>query len=78
MIRDILKDCPDLVTRFQRLPPRQQKIFLNFCEAMKNQEFVAKLDALTPTGKTLPPLDIIIALMDETSDRLNQQEDKTK
>jgi hypothetical protein len=45
---------------------------------MKNQEFVAKLDALTPTGKTLPPLDIIIALMDETSDRLNQQEDKTK
>lgn len=51
---------------------------LNFCEAMKNQEFVAKLDALTPTGKTLPPLDIIIALMDETSDRLNQQEDKTK
>jgi hypothetical protein len=28
MIRDILKDFPDLVTRFQRLPPRQQKIFL--------------------------------------------------
>lgn len=45
---------------------------------MENPEFVAKLDDLTPTGKTLPPLDIIIALMDETSDRLNQQEDKTK
>ena len=53
MIRDILKDFPDLVTRFQRLPPRQQKIFLNFCEAMKNQEFVAKLDALTPDRKNL-------------------------
>ena len=78
MIRDILKDFPDLVTRFQRLPPRQQKIFLNFGEALKNQEVVATLDALTPTGKTLPPLDIIIALRDETSDRLNQQEDKTK
>ena len=28
MIRDILKDFPDLVTCFQRLPPRKQKIIL--------------------------------------------------
>lgn len=78
MIIDILKDFPELVPRFNRLSLRKQKIILNFCEAIENPEFVAKLDALTPTGKTLPPLDIIIALMDETSDRLNQQEDKTK
>ncbi|WP_418855351.1 hypothetical protein [Ruthenibacterium lactatiformans] len=78
MIRDILKDFTELVQRFNCLSPRKQETFLNFCEAMENPEFVAKLDDLTPTGKTLPPLDIIIALMDETSDRLNQQEDKTK
>lgn len=73
MIRDILKDFPDLVTRFQRLPPRKQKIILNFCEAVENPEFMAKLDALTPTGKTLPPLDIIIALMNEMNDQLTRQ-----
>ena len=73
MIRDILKDFPDLVTRFQRLPPRKQKIILNFCEAIENPEFAAKLDALTPTGKTLPPLDIIIALMNELNDQLTRQ-----
>lgn len=73
MIIDILKDFPDLVTRFQRLPPRKQKIILNFCEAIGNPEFTAKLDALTPTGKTLPPLDIIIALMNEMNDQLTRQ-----
>ena len=73
MIIDILKDFPDLVTRFQRLPPRKQKIILNFCEAIENPEFAAKLDALTPTGKTLPPLDIIIALMNEMNDQLTRQ-----
>ena len=73
MIRDILKDFPELVSRFNRLSPRQQKIILNFCEAIGNPEFAAKLDALTPTGKTLPPLDIIIDLMDEMSDQLTRQ-----
>ena len=73
MIRDILKDFPDLVTCFQRLPPRKQKIILNFCKAIANPEFTAKLDALTPTGKTLPPLDIIIALMNEMNDQLTRQ-----
>lgn len=78
MVRDIFKDFPELVPRFQRLSPRKQGICIKFCEAMENPEFVAKLDALTPTEKNLPPLDIIIALMDEMSDQLCRQEDKTK
>lgn len=68
MIIDILKDFPELVPRFKTLSLRKQKIILNFCEAIENPEFAAKLDALTPTGKTLPPLDIIIALMNEMND----------
>ena len=73
MIRDILKDFPELVPLFNRLSLRKQKIILNFCEAIGNPEFAAKLDALTPTGKTLPPLDIIIDLRDEMSDQLTRQ-----
>ena len=73
MIRDILKDFPELVPLFNRLSLRKQKIILNFCEAIGNPELAAKLDALTPTGKTLPPLDIIIDLMDEMSDQLTRQ-----
>ena len=73
MIRDILKDFPELVPLFNRLSLRKQKIILNFWEAIGNPEFAAKLDALTPTGKTLPPLDIIIDLMDEMSDQLTRQ-----
>ena len=73
MIRDILKDFPELVPLFNRLSLRKQKIILNFCEAIGNPEFAAKLDALTPTGKTLPPLDIIIDLMDEMSEQLTRQ-----
>ena len=73
MIRDILKDFPELGPLFNLLSLRKQKIILNFCEAIGNPEFAAKLDALTPTGKTLPPLDIIIDLMDEMSDQLTRQ-----
>lgn len=73
MIIDIIKDFPELVPRFNRLSLRKQKIILNFCEAVENPEFMAKLDTLTSTGKTLPPLDIIIDLMDEMSDQLTRQ-----